>query len=494
MPVSARSLALSYRNTSPAAALDAPARRSDVENFVGLLVLLLLTRVCGTLAERGGQAPAVGELIAGIALAALAAVAGGWMPALPAFIGSELLSAVANLGIFFLMLLVGIELKPKEIADQSAGSLAVAAGGMVVPLAAGIALAWVLLTDSESKQAQALLVGVAMAITAVPATVKVFSELGVLHAPVGRIVVSAAIFDDVIGLVLLAVLTAVIETGHIPDAASLALLLIKVAAFFMIAVGLGTHVYPRLRRGLKVLQIAALEFSTLIAVALAYALLAQALGLHWILGAFMAGLFFEPARVGGRAYNEMKLVVTGVTSGLLGPLFFATIGLRVDLQAIAAVPLFVAVLVAIALAGKVIGAGLPAMWVGLERREVLAVGVGMSARGAVELVVLGVAFDAGLFAATADAAPLVAHLFSALVLMAVATTLLAPIALRQVTGCGGCAPLVAPFVLRATTLGRSRCANIAVARQRHALAAAVKRYQNCLRCIKRGVLVCTYQY
>ena len=400
--------------------------------FFGLLILLLLTRACGTLAERGGQAPAVGELIAGIALAAVATVAGGWMPALPAFIDSELVSAVADLGIFFLMLLAGIELKPKEIADHSAGALAVAAGGVVVPLAAGIALAWVLLPGSELKQAQALLVGVAMAITAVPVTVKVFSELGMLHTLVGEIVVSAAIIDDVIGLVLLAVLAAVIETGHVPDAAALALLFLKIAAFFMITVGLGTHVYPRLRRRLKVLQIAALEFSTLIAVALGYALLAQALGLHWILGAFMAGLYFEPARVGGRAYNEMKLIITGVTSGLLAPLFFATIGLRVDLQAIVAVPLFVAALVAIALAGKVIGAGLPAFWVGLKRREALAVGVGMSARGAVELVILGVAYDAGLFAGAADATPVVAHLFSALVLMAVATTLVAPIALRQI--------------------------------------------------------------
>ncbi len=371
-------------------------------------------------------------MAAGIALAAVAATAGGLIPALPAFIEGELLAAVADVGIFFLVLLAGIEMKPKEIAEHSVGSIIAAAGGFVLPLAAGTALAWVVLPPSDAKQAQVLLVGVAMAITAIPATVKVFSELGLLHTQVGEIVVAAAVVDDVIGLIVLAVLTAVIETGHIPEFGVLALLLVKVVAFFMITVGLGTHVYPRLRRGLKVLQIASLEFSTLIAVALSYALLAQALGIHWIMGAFMGGLFFEPARVGARAYNEMKLVVTGVTGGLLGPLFFATIGLHVDLQAITAVPVFVLLLIAIAFAGKVVGAGLPALMAGLKPREAMAVGVGMSARGVVELVILGVAHDAGLFVAAPDAAPEFVHLYSALVLMAVATTALAPLGLRWI--------------------------------------------------------------
>lgn len=96
---------------------------------------------------------------------------------------------------------------------------------------------------------------------------------------------------------------------------------------------------------------AALELSALVAVALAYGLLAELMELHRVLGAFMAALFFEKHRVGTLAYDEIRLIVTAVSSGLLGPLFFAYIGSRVDLGAVAAIPLFLGLLIAVAVLG-----------------------------------------------------------------------------------------------------------------------------------------------
>jgi Kef-type K+ transport system membrane component KefB len=112
-------------------------------------------------------------------------------------------------------------------------------------------------------------------------------------------------------------------------------------------------------------------------------------------------------------------------------MFFAWIGLQVDLRAVAAIPGIVLVLILVAFLGKLVGAGLPALWIGLDRRQALSVGVGMSARGEMELVILSIVLEAGLFerAGTADA--VTAHLFSALVIMAMVTTLLVPIALRR---------------------------------------------------------------
>jgi Kef-type K+ transport system membrane component KefB len=256
--------------------------------------------------------------------------------------------------------------------------------------------------------------------------------MGLLHTRVGETVISAAIFDDVLGLFLMALMTALLHADGVPSIAAFLILLVKVVMFFAITVALGVHVYPRVRRGLKAMQVAAVEFSILMSVALAYGLLAELLGMHWVLGAFMAGLYFERSRVGALAYNEMKLVVNAITSGFLGPLFFAYIGLAVDLGAIMGVPLFLFLLVAVAFLGKLLGAGLPALWVGLERREALAVGVGMSSRGAVELIVLSVAQKAGLFAQGDQAQPIVGHLFSALVITAVITTLMTPILLRRI--------------------------------------------------------------
>jgi Kef-type K+ transport system membrane component KefB len=282
----------------------------------------------------------------------------------------------------------------------------------------------------------ALVIGVSMAITAIPATVKVFSDLGLLHLRVGELVVSAAVFDDVLSLFLLAAVTTLIETGQVPDLTVLAFLLAKVVAFFAITVALGVHLYPRISRGIREMEAAALELSAMVALGLGYGWLAEALGMHWVIGAFMAGLYFEESRVGKLAYEDLRLIVTALTSGLLGPIFFAWIGLQLDLATVTAVPSFLLSLIVVAFAGKLIGAGLPALWIGLPLREALAVGVGMSARGAMELVILSIVLEAGLFAMADSQNPVETHLFSALVIMAIVNTLLSPIALRRIFRAG----------------------------------------------------------
>ena len=279
-----------------------------------------------------------------------------------------------------------------------------------------------------------------LSITAVPATIKVLTDFGLLRSAIGETIVSAAVFDDVLGLILLAVLSAVIETGSLPGLGALAWLLAKVAAFFAITVLLGVHVYPRVSRGLQTMQAAALEFSALVGVGLAYGLLAEALGMHWIMGGFMAGLFFEQHRVGAKAFQSMRLIVGSVTSGFLAPIFFVSIGTDVELSALVEVPVLVAALIAIAFLAKAVGCGLPALWAGLSRRDASVVGVAMTTRGAVELVILSIAFEAGLFASEAGDGPLVTHLFSALVIMAVVNTLAMPLVLGRLLPRGGGGP------------------------------------------------------
>ena len=300
-----------------------------------------------------------------------------------------------------------------------------------MPLVGGFGLAWLFLPDSDLKPVQALLTGIALSISAIPAIVKMLTELGLLHTRVGEILVSAAIFDDVLGLFLLAVLLSIMDNGVFPDIATLLLMLAKVAAFFAITVTLGVHVYPRVSRGIKAMQGAAIEFSAITIVALAYGLLAELLGMHWILGAFMAGLYFEKTRVGRREYNEIRLICGTLTRGVLGPLFFVSIGLQVDLSAVTAVPVFLSLLIAVAFLGKLIGAGIPALLCGLQRQEAAIVGIGMSARGAVELVLLSIALESGIFSQAGQEDPIVSHLFSSLVIVGVITTLLAPIILRR---------------------------------------------------------------
>ena len=403
-----------------------------MEIFSELLILLFVARLFGEIAERVGQPSSAGEIISGIVLALVILMFGDEVSFLRHLPESEVLSMVANVGIFALVLLAGIEMEPDEIAKHSKSYMAVAAGGMVVPLLGGMALAWWFLPASEQKQAQVMITGIAFSISAIPVSVKILSDLGLMHSPVGRTIIAAALFDDIYGLFLLAIVLALIETGEIPDPTAFALLIGKVTAFFAITMVLGTHVYPKVSKHLKTMQAAALEFSALAAVAIAYGWLAEGLGIHWILGAFMAGLYFERSRVGVRAYQEIRLFFEVATRGFLGPIFFLSIGLGVSLSAISEVPLFLVLVIFIAFFGKLIGAAIPSLMTGLSKKEAMAVGIGMNARGAVELIVLSIALKAGVFDHVSGDGPVVSNLYSVLVLMGVVTTILSPMLLRRI--------------------------------------------------------------
>jgi len=154
------------------------------------------------------------------------------------------------------------------------------------------------------------------------------------------------------------------------------------------------------------------------------------MGLHFIIGAFLAGMFFHPKVVDEEVFRRVEKQMSGITSGFLAPIFFVSVGLHLDFSAVVSVPGFVASLIIIALASKMIGAGLPAYWVGLSKRESMMVGVGMSGRGAVELIVAGVALQAGLFAQPVPTPLIVESLYSAIVVMALVTTVITPILLK----------------------------------------------------------------
>jgi len=399
-----------------------------------LLVLLVATRTFGELAVRVGQPALVGELLSGVFLGIVAHRYSGTMPVLAGLGENEVFLALADLGVFFLMLLAGLEMRVSDLARSSGSAFAIAAGGLLVPLLAGAALGWVVLPASPYFVPQVLFLGTALAITAVPVAVKVLLELGALETRSGQIIVSAAMFDDVLSLLLLSVLTALLQTGELPAPRDLAKLGASVLAFFAIVALLGFWVLPRLGQIFERVVGEELEFSLLVIVALGFALLAEIFGLHFIIGAFVAGLLFSRRTMSSEVFEDVQQKISGLTLGFLAPLFFASIGLHLDLGALVAVPGFVAVLLLIAVLGKLVGAGLPALGAGLSRREATVIGVGMSARGAVELIIADIALRAGLFSRPEPPPPVVEHMFSAVVIMAIVTTLVAPVGLRALLG------------------------------------------------------------
>lgn len=399
-----------------------------------LLVVLLATRVCGEAAERLNQPSLVGELLAGIAMGVIFQRYGHVLPILSALPDNEVYKGFTDLSIFFLMLLAGLELRPRDLAKTSGPAMAIAAGGVLLPMLFGVVLGRIFLPDSPYKLAQCLFLGTALAITAVPVSVKILMDLHLLRSKLGQAIVSAALFDDIFSLILLAVLTAIINTGQMPEASVLLVLLLKAVLFFVVTIAMGLYLLPWINRTVVRFKSDESEFSTLLVVALLFALLAEALGLHFILGAFVAGLFFVRRTMSDAVYTNIKGSLTSWTKGFFAPLFFASIGLHLNLSALTEIPLFVFLLVMAAVIGKLLGAGLPAVAMGFSPRQSFGIGAAMSARGAVELIVAEIAMEAGLFSRPFPVPPEVANLFSAVVIMALVTTVLTSLVVRPILG------------------------------------------------------------
>ncbi|WP_240910195.1 cation:proton antiporter [Desulfopila sp. IMCC35008] len=372
----------------------------------------------------------VGELVAGITLGVIFHHYSSTFPVLSNLPENEVFKGLTDLAIFFLMLLAGVELRPKDIVKASGPAFAIAVGGMIVPLMAGMGLGIVFLPESSLKMAQALFLGTALAITAVPVSVKILMDLKLLDTKIGKTIVSAALFDDILSLVLLAVLTAILANGEIPGVDRLLLLVGKVILFFITTSVLGLYVLPALHKLAARFKSDEFEFSALLMVSFLFALLAEELGMHFILGAFLAGLFFVKRIMSDEVYDTIKASLTSWTMGFFAPIFFASIGLHLDLAAISEIPLFLSMLLLAAFLGKLVGAGLPALAVGFTPAESIGIGSAMSARGAVELIIATIALEAGLFNHPDPAPPEVSFLFSAIVIMALVTTLVTPVLMR----------------------------------------------------------------
>lgn len=406
-----------------------------MELFYVLLVLLVVTRTFGIAVERLGQPALIGELVGGIALGLVGAAMAPSHPFIGELKHNDIFIAITNLGMFFLMLLAGIEMQPHKIMKYSMTAFLVALGGLLLPLALGYGLGAWFLPEGPLKEAQSFFLGTALAITAVPASVRVLMDLGKLNTPVGQVIVTAAVFDDVLSLLLLAFLTGMLAGDGSYSIQDMAAHGLDIVSFFAITILLGIYGFPKGAMLLKHIREKEFDFSLILIAAFAFAVLAEALGLHFILGPFVAGMFVGRRVLDKATYTAVKSKISATTLGFLAPVFFASVGLNLDLGAFTQVPLFLTMLIIAAFVGKIIGAGLMARARNFNDRESLAVGVGMSARGAVELVIADIALKAGLFAAVngTDATdPVVANIFSAVVVMAIVTTFVTSLSLRYI--------------------------------------------------------------
>jgi Kef-type K+ transport system membrane component KefB len=274
---------------------------------------------------------------------------------------------------------------------------------------------------------QAAFIGMALSTTAISVTAKIFRDFKFSGSNIAHQVMGAAIMSDIAAFIMLSIILAIAEKGAIQPS-EVFLLVGEVALFFGGIILAGTKLIPISQKVFESKGFKAFTFTLVIAFAFGW--FAEYIGLHYILGAYLAGLFVKEEVIHPEVYRKIEDRLFGLSYSFLGPIFFISLGFHVDF-AIFQDPRIVGFFILITLAaiiGKFIGAGGLARLLGAPRQDALLVGISMNGRGAVELIIALIGLEIGLIDAS---------LFSVLVFMAFTATLIMPLALKYMLRCMG---------------------------------------------------------
>jgi Kef-type K+ transport system membrane component KefB len=401
--------------------------------LIGLAAMLIVAKLAGELFERIGQPAVLGELIGGILIGNLVLL--GFNAAEPLKTDATI-AALAQIGVILLLFEVGLESNVAEMLEVGWSSLFVAVAGVVAPFALGWGVSGYFLPH-ESRTVH-VFIGCVLCATSVGITARVLKDLGKLSLREARIILGAAVIDDVIGLLILAVVIGAVSanlSGASLSFISVCWLAVRAAAFFISAFAIGRYVVPHIFRGAGRLKSRGVLLVLSISFCFLLSWLATKVDLAAIVGAFAAGLVLEDAHFKlfkERGEHDLRELLEPVTTFLV-PIFFVLMGMKVNLRLFARPQLlgFAAALTLAAIVGKQI-CSLAVAERGLNR---LAIGVGMIPRGEVGLIIAGIGATLMLPNAAGVAEPVISSAtFGAVVIMVIVTTLVTPPLLKWSLG------------------------------------------------------------
>jgi Kef-type K+ transport system membrane component KefB len=386
-----------------------------VEFFLAVFLMLLVARVFGELLQRVKQPTLVGELLAGVLIG----------PSILNIVQPTAdLTLVANVALFFIMFLTGLRLHTKDIVEAGRKAMVVSILAFAIPFAAGAYVSSLFgLTLVES-----LVVGLTLAITAVPVNSIILMEFGMLKTKLGATVITAGVINDILALVVLGVILQLpANGGSAVDYLGVASSIVKIALFVggVLFVDRLLRRHPQWsRRQLERLgpRLGTKEsaFGLMLTFSIGVSLLAEWAGLHFIIGTFFAGLLLNEIMGDDRLGRDTS-VLSGITFGFFAPLLFAFIGVEFNAEALAGVLVLAGALLLVAISGKLFGGYVGARLTGFSPPQSNLIAFLLNSRGFVELVIATIAYQAGLI----DLA-----LFSIVVGIGVITTIMSPITTR----------------------------------------------------------------
>ncbi|WP_240511881.1 cation:proton antiporter [Paludifilum halophilum] len=372
--------------------------------FAKLLLILFSTKLAGDLSVRLGQPSVLGKLIVGIVIG-------------PAFLGwietSAMIEELSQIGVLLLMFIAGLETDMQELNRNRNSSIAVAVGGIILPLAGGYFGGLIFGLDTQN----ALFLGLLLSATSVSISVQTLKDLGQLKSRESVTILGAAVVDDILVVILLAFMMSLMGTGDV----SLGLVIGKKVFFFAAVILLGWKLVPWVMKKLAPLRVTESVISAALIVCFFFAYMAEELGVAGIIGAFAAGVSLS-----NTAYKkEVEHKVEPIAYAIFVPVFFVSIGLNVSFEGLGNQVGFILLTTLIAILTKLAGSGLGARLTGFSRRSSLGIGSGMVSRGEVALIFAAIGLESQLLAP---------EYFTSVVIVIILTTLVTPPLLKIILG------------------------------------------------------------
>jgi Kef-type K+ transport system membrane component KefB len=386
-----------------------------IETIIGVGILLFAAKLMAELFLRLKLPIVLGELIAGMVVGPFA------LGGLEIIDGKQLLQindeirVLGEMGAIVILFMAGLEMTPKEFLKGGKAAFVVGTLGVVIPFFAGLAVFQLFGFDVL----QSMLIATALTATSIAISIQVLNEFGKIKTPEARLIIGAAIVDDILAIAVLSVVTSMAGSeGGVDniDITEITITILKVLGFFAIMLVVAVVVIPKIitprlwkAKG-SVEGIATAAF-------FGAAALAGSIGLSPIVGAFAVGMALSTTKVFEKIENYI-----GKIGLIFAPLFFAIIGAQVDLRAVDLNILILSgAIIVVAVTTKLFGCGLPAMYFLKSKQKGLRVGIGMISRGEVGLIVAGVGVTAGV---------LTSEVYSTIIIMVVVTTIITPIWLK----------------------------------------------------------------
>ena len=388
---------------------------SFIHVLISLAILLFSAKIIAEIFHKFKLPIVLGELLAGIIVGPFALGAIPLFDGKPLVILNETVLQIGGISGIVILFIAGLEITPREFLKGGAASFTVGACGVIVPFFVG----YYVFSLYGIGALQSVLVATALTATSIAISIRVLTELGKMQTREAKLILGAAIVDDILAIAVLSVVTTMVQTGNMtPNIVDITFLILKILGIFVALLVGAVFIIPKILHAERLWKSRGSIEGIVTASFFGASAIAAIVGLSPIVGAFAVGMAVASTKIIGRVEEYVEKLEI-----IFAPLFFAIIGAQVNLTGVNFnVLILTAIVVAVAISTKLVGCGLPAMIFLKDRSKAMRVGIGMISRGEVGLIVAGIGVTSGALSS---------NIYTTVIIMVAATTMITPIWLKK---------------------------------------------------------------